>query len=68
MHQKKKLTTLRLELMSILIRAKCFRFIAEQMNLDDTRKILLTDSQCVLKYTKQKENTGIFVFKNRVQK
>ena len=48
-----------------LIRIRNVCFIAKQMSLDDTKKILWTHSQCVLNWLKQKENTDIFV-NNRV--
>ena len=35
------------------------------MKLENVEKILWTDSQCVLKWLKQKENTDVFV-RNRV--
>ena len=58
---KKKQTISSLELMSILIGGRSFRFIAKQANLNETQKILWTDSQWVVKWLKQKErNHGNF--------
>ena len=63
---KKELTIPRLELMSTLIGVRCLRFIAKELKLEDTDKILWTDSQCVLKWIQQEENNEVFV-RNRVK-
>jgi len=62
---KKKLAIPRLELMSTLIGVRSLRFIAKEMNMEKAERILWTDSQCVLKWLKQKDNTDVFV-RNRV--
>ena len=62
---KKKPTIPRLEPMSTLIGVRSLRFIAKEMNMENTEKILWTDSQCVLKRLKQKDNANVFV-RNRV--
>lgn len=63
---KKRLTIPRLELMSTLIGVRCLRFISKELKLENTEKILWTDSQCVLKWLQQKENSDVFV-RNRIK-
>ena len=45
---KKKLTTPKLELMSVLIGTRSLSFVAKVMRLENAEKILWTDFQCVL--------------------
>ena len=63
---KEKMTIPRLELMSTLIGTRSLRFIAKELGLQDKQMILWTDSQCVLDWLKQKENSDVFV-RNRVK-
>ena len=58
---KKKLTTSRLDLMSVLIGTKSLRFVVKATKLENGEKILWTDSQYVLLWIKNKENTSVFV-------
>ena len=55
----------RLELMATLIGLRSICFISKELRLDNSEKILWTDSQCVLKWLKQTDNTEVFV-RNRV--
>ena len=61
----KKLTIPSLELMSVLIGTRRLRFAAKAIRLENVEKILWTDSQGVLQWIKNRENTSVFV-RNRV--
>ena len=58
---KKKLTTPKLELMSVLIGTRSLSFVAKVMRLENAEKILWTDFQCILQWIKNRENTSVFV-------
>ena len=62
---KKKLTIPRLELKSVLIDLRNLSFVAKAMRLENAEKILWKDSQCVLQWIKNRENTSVIV-RNRV--
>ena len=62
---KKKLTIPRLALMPVLIGTRSLHFRAKAMRLEIAEKTLWTDSQCLLQWIKNRENTSIFV-RNRV--
>ena len=64
---KKKLTMPRLELMSTLIGTRSLKFVMKEMKLPTTtKKILWTDSKCVLYWIKNKDGKSTFV-KNRIK-
>ena len=51
--------------MSVLIGTRSLRFVAKEMRLKNAEKILWTDSQCVLQWIKNRENTSVFA-RNRI--
>ena len=62
---EKKFTIPRLELMSVLTVTRSLRFVAKAMRLENAEKVLWMDSQCVLQWIKNWEDTSVFV-RNRV--
>ena len=62
---KKKLTIPMLELMPVLIGTRSLRFVAKAMRLENTEKILWTDSQCILQWIENREKSSVFV-RNRI--
>ena len=47
--------------MSVLIGTRSLRFAAKPSRLENAEKILWTDSQSVLHWIKNRENTSVFV-------
>ena len=62
----KKLTVPRLELMGVLIGVRAANFVASELKLTVTERILWTDSQCVLYWLKTRKPLPVFV-ENRVR-
>ena len=62
----KKLTVPRLELMGVLISVRAANFVAVELKLTITERILWTDSQCVLHWMKTRKPLPVFV-ENRVR-
>ena len=63
--QVKGLTIPRLELMAVLIGVRCLQFVNEQLKLKINKKLLWTDSQCVIGWLNSVKKLDAFV-QNRV--
>ena len=61
----KGLTIPRLELMAVLIGVRCLQFVNEQLELEINKKLLWTDSQCVIGWLNSVKKLDAFV-QNRV--
>jgi len=61
----KPLSLPRLELLAVLIGTRATKFVVEQLRLCVTKKVILTDSQCVLHWIKSDKQLPVFV-QNRV--
>ena len=55
----------RLELLAVFIGIRCMRFVAKEINLTTEKKIIWTDSQCLLNWVKTNKPLSIFV-KNHI--
>ena len=55
----------RLELLTVSIGIRCMKFVAKEINLKIEKKIIWTDSQCVLNWVKTNKSLSVFV-KNRI--
>ena len=56
----------RLELIAVLIGARCVRFVKQQLSIQIDGKHLWTDSQCVLKWINSEKALSVFI-RNRVK-
>ena len=57
----KKLSIPRLELLGVLIGVRCLSFVESELKQHIHRKILYTDSQCVLKWLTSTKSLSVFV-------
>ena len=64
--KNKKLKVPRLELMGVLIGVRAANFVAVQLKITITERILWTDSQCVLHWLKTRNPLPVFV-ENKVR-
>jgi len=64
--QSKRLTIPRLELMAVLIGVRAANFVANELRINISQKILWTDSQCVLHWLRTTKPLSVFV-ENRVK-
>ena len=55
----------RLELLALLIGVRSLNFVSKELGLTDNRRIVWTDSQCVLNWIKTKKPLSVFV-QNRI--
>ena len=62
----KKLTIPRLELLAVVIGVRAANFVARELRLNISERILWTDSQCVLHWLKTKKPLSVFV-DNRIK-
>ncbi|XP_053376545.1 uncharacterized protein LOC128547566 [Mercenaria mercenaria] len=62
----KGMTIPRLELMAVLIGARCLNFVEKELKLECKNVVLLTDSQCVLQWLLSDKLLPVFV-KNRLK-
>ena len=51
--------------MALLIGVRSLKFVSKELGLEDTKKIIWTDSQCVLNWLTSKKPLSVFV-KNRI--
>ena len=58
---KNSVSLLRLELLVVLIGIKCVKFVAKEIDLKTEKKIIWTDSQCVLNWVKTKKPLSVFI-------
>ncbi|CAM1298626.1 Uncharacterised protein r2_g835 [Pycnogonum litorale] len=63
---KNKLTIPRLELMAVLIGVKALQYLEKELDFPHVRRILWTDSQCVMKWLITKRSLSKFV-ENRIE-
>ena len=63
--KKNSVSLPRLELLTVSIGIKCMKFVAKEINLKIEKKIIWTDSQCVLNWVKTNKSLSVFV-KNRI--
>ncbi|CAM1294859.1 Uncharacterised protein r2_g406 [Pycnogonum litorale] len=63
---KNKLTIPRLELMAVLIGVKALQYLEKELDFPHVRRILWTDSQCVMKWLITKKSLSKFV-ENRIE-
>ena len=61
----KPLSLPRLELLAVLIGTRATKFVVDELNLCISKKVILTDSQCVLHWIKSDKQLPVFV-QNRV--
>ena len=59
--KKNSISLPRLELLAVLIGTRCMEFVTKEINLKIEKKIIWTDSQCVLKWIKTNKPLLIFV-------
>ena len=64
--KNKELTIPRLELLAVLIGIRAIKFVTKILRLKIARKILWTDSQCMLHWLKTKKPLSIFI-ENRIE-
>ena len=62
---KKTMSIPRLELLALLIGIRSLKFVSKELELENTQKIVWTDSQCVLHWLKSSKPLSTFV-KNRI--
>ena len=65
--RKNSISLPQLELLAVLICIRCMKFVGKKINLKTEKKIIWTDSQCVLNWVKTNEPFSMFV-KNRIDK
>jgi len=61
----KPLSLPRLELLAVLVGTRATKFVVEELNFYISKKVILTDSQCVLHWIKSDKQLPVFV-QNRV--
>ena len=59
--RKNSISLPRLELLAVLIGIRCMKFVAKEINLKIEKKVIWTDSQCVLNWVKTNKPLSIFV-------
>ena len=64
--KKKRLTIPCLELMAVLIGVRAANFLVKELEISTSKRILWSDSQCVLNWLKTKKPLSMFV-ENRVR-
>ena len=57
----KPLSLPRLELLAVLIGTQAIKFVVEELNLCISKKVILTDLQCVLHWIKSDKWLSLFV-------
>ena len=63
--KKNSISLLRLELLAVFIDIRWMKIVAKEVNLKIEKKIIWTDSQCVMNWVKTNKPLSIFV-KNRI--
>ena len=58
---KKIMSIPRLELLALLIGVRSLTFVSEELSLNDCKKIVWTDSQCVLNWIQSKKPLSVFI-------
>ena len=59
--KKNSISLPRLELLAVLIGIRCMKFVAKEIHLKIEKKIIWTDSQCILNWIKNNKPLSIFV-------